>query len=198
MIEQWKPCPGFEGWYQVSDLGRVRRVTRGKGTYFGRIRNARPTSKGYLLVNLYKAGKQYARTVHRLVALAFIPNPLSLPEVHHVDEIKAHNWADNLEWLSKPEHAKKTFQSGLKPSGETHGQAKLTWEQVTKIRSRYLPGLNSRQRGNGALLAKEFGVSQTAVLLIVNGKTWKSLPPKKPSVGVIPTSGSHLQESELK
>lgn len=87
-METWKDAPGFSG-YQVSDTGRVKRVVPKE-----RILHPVCYSNGYLVVNL--SGKRIG--VHRLVALAFIPNPDNLPQINHKNENKADNRVENLEW----------------------------------------------------------------------------------------------------
>lgn len=94
MKEIWKDIKGYEGIYQVSDLGRVRSLKFGKE----RILVGRKDSDGYLRVGLCKDGKEKTCRVHRLVAEAFIPNPDGLPQVNHKDERKSNNVASNLEW----------------------------------------------------------------------------------------------------
>jgi hypothetical protein len=94
-MENWKDAPGFPG-YQVSDIGRVKRVARlgKKGLIPERILHPVLYLNGYLVVNL--SGQRIG--VHRLVALAFIPNPNMLPQINHRNEIKADNRSCNLEW----------------------------------------------------------------------------------------------------
>lgn len=96
MEEIWKDIEGFEGSYQVSNLGRVKSFHRGKWN------NISPceSTKGYLQVFLHKNGKRKRFFVHRLVAQAFIPNPDNLPQINHKDEDKANNMVDNLEWCT--------------------------------------------------------------------------------------------------
>ena len=88
--EYWKPVIGFEGLYEVSNFGRVKSLPR-KNTK-GRILKPRTTNCGYLQVDLCKCGKIYHKTVHRLVAEAFIDNPNNLPQVNHKDENKESNF----------------------------------------------------------------------------------------------------------
>ena len=104
MIEVWKDVVGYEGLYQVSNFGKVRSLAYGKK----RILKQQERQHGYLSVCLYGRGgnKRNFRqvSVHRLVAEAFISNPMSLPEVNHIDENKQNNAATNLEWVTHKEN----------------------------------------------------------------------------------------------
>lgn len=95
-MEQWKAIVGYEGIYEISDIGRVKSLKYGKEKILkpGKLKN------GYLHVILYKEGKKKIFKIHRLVAEAFIPNPLGLETVNHMDEVKTNNVASNLEWMS--------------------------------------------------------------------------------------------------
>lgn len=94
-MEIWKDCKGYEGSYQVSNLGRIWSI---KGQ---RYLKGCEDKDGYLRVNLTaKNGKVKMERIHRLVAIAFISNPLGLPVVNHKDENKQNNTVDNLEWCS--------------------------------------------------------------------------------------------------
>lgn len=90
-----KDIKGYEGLYAVTSCGKVWSYK--KQTFL----NPMLTEKGYLRVALYKDGKYKFFRVHRLVAEAFIPNPDNKPEVNHRDEIKSHNWVNNLEWCDR-------------------------------------------------------------------------------------------------
>lgn len=98
-MEIWKDVVGFEGKYKISSEGRVKSLDY-KHTGEERIMNPHPNSCGYLQVSFYKDNKMYTKKVHRLVAEAFIPNPLCLATVNHKNEIKTDNNVDNLEWMS--------------------------------------------------------------------------------------------------
>lgn len=100
MIETWHPIAEFEGRYEVSDLGRVRAIKANSSKVLAPILD----KYGYVKVCLTKDGKQYNRTVHRLVALAFIENPNDKPQINHKDEIKTNNRVDNLEWSTSKEN----------------------------------------------------------------------------------------------
>ena len=99
MEEIWKDIEGYEGLYQVSNLGRVKSFPR-KGTHTTkeRILKLTKSNKNYVIVILKNNYIQKAKSVHRLVAEAFIPNPNNLPQVNHKDENKLNNKVDNLEW----------------------------------------------------------------------------------------------------
>ena len=100
-MEVWKPILEFQGLYEVSNIGRVRRVAHYENNrFFGeRIKITRPDKDGYETVALYH-GRQCVKTrkVHRLVAEAFIENPDNLPQINHKDENKMNNHVNNLEW----------------------------------------------------------------------------------------------------
>ena len=94
MIDEWRDVVGFDGLYLVSDQGEVKSVERRKtnngGTQFvtERIRVVTPDRDGYLKVCLSKNGRHYVKSVHRLVAEAFIPNPHNFPVINHINENK--------------------------------------------------------------------------------------------------------------
>lgn len=103
MEEIWKDIPGYEGLYKVSNYGRVLSLPRGKQWPYRQTHNniRKQRVKGhYYQVNLSKDGKTKCLLVHRLVALAFIANPLNLPCVNHKDENPLNNRVDNLEWCT--------------------------------------------------------------------------------------------------
>ena len=96
MEEIWKDVIGYEGLYQVSNLGRIKSLAkRGKPE---RIMKQTLNHKGYPNLSLCKNGKSSRRTTHREVAKAFIPNPDNLPQVNHIDGNKQNNNLENLEW----------------------------------------------------------------------------------------------------
>ena len=106
-VEKWKPIPGFNGAYEVSNLGNVRsidRIVQRKDGYLmrfkGKTLTPRANADGYLNLQLSDRDNPKTVRIHRLVAEAFIPNPDLLPEVNHKDEDKTNNAASNLEWCS--------------------------------------------------------------------------------------------------
>lgn len=105
MEEVWKDIKGYEGLYQVSNLGRVKSLPRIK---YGRIKISRETilvpilikASRYYQVNMYLKGIRKKFSIHRLVAQAFIPNPSNHPFINHKDETRDNNNVNNLEWCT--------------------------------------------------------------------------------------------------
>lgn len=111
MDEIWKDIKDYEGLYQVSNLGRVRSLdkivirTDGKNRHQkGKILKLQISKYGYNVITLWNNNVSKQFKVHRLVAMAFIPNPNNLPQVNHIDEDKLNNKIDNLEWCTALEN----------------------------------------------------------------------------------------------
>lgn len=106
MDEEWRDIKGYEGLYQVSNLGRVKRISKlksiDKGYVSKRDRMLKPGVRkdGYLFVGLSINNELKTYNIHRLVAMAFIENELKLEEVNHIDENKTNNEVNNLEWCT--------------------------------------------------------------------------------------------------
>lgn len=120
MTERWKPVRGFEGYYDISDQGRVRSVARTVCREGGKPRSLPERSmqgsiksNGYVHVSLRKPGeKQIKRHVHKLVAEAFLPRDPG-KEVNHIDGDKKNNCVSNLEWSTRAENMAHAWNSGL-------------------------------------------------------------------------------------
>ena len=124
MREEWRDIKGYEGLYQISNLGRVH-------SYYKRDILEPKEDKGYLRVGLYKNGKRKPYSIHRLVAEAFIPNPNNYPQVNHKDEDKSNNRVSNLEWCT----AKYNINYGThnKRMSESRKGSKHTEDSKNKI-----------------------------------------------------------------
>lgn len=120
MIEEWRDIKGYEGLYQISNLGRVKSLNRvvicSNGTSHKIkekiLKNGYMTS-GYLFVVLRKDDKSKNHSIHRLVAKAFIPNPKNCTDVNHIDGNKQNNCLYNLEWCTRSENLKHAVNIGL-------------------------------------------------------------------------------------
>jgi hypothetical protein len=158
--EQWRPIADFDG-YEVSDMGRVRSGAT--------VLKPRPDRNGYLSVTIRRAKKAHRRVIQRLVAEAFIgPRPDGMV-VRHRNGIESDNRKGNLRYGTPIENEADKIEHGTQLRGDGHHQAKLTAEQVIAIRKRFSPG--SEVDGQNAL-AREFGVSDTAIYDVLRRDTW--------------------------
>jgi hypothetical protein len=173
-MEIWKDIQGYEGRYEVSNLGRVRTVPHyiehnmfpGVQKFVrGRMRKLQNNGTGYKFLVLSKGD---FRTVHRLVAQSFIPNTDNKPWVNHKNGIKSDNRVENLEWCTRQENEDHAFGTGLKNStGSANQMAKLTENDVAEIKRLYVPRKNSEE------LAAKFGVHRVTIQRIARNKNWK-------------------------
>lgn len=149
--ERWCPVAGFEGVYEVSNIGRVKRVKAGRGVVVGRCLRASIDREGYPYVSLSKNGCAITRRVHQLVAVAFIgPYPVG-HEVNHRDLLKPNNRVWNLEYVTRAgniQHAN--------DNGHATGKKILSDEAVRQIRLRYSSA--SVKQHAAKQMAKEFRV----------------------------------------
>ena len=99
-MEIWKDIPGYEGLYKVSNLGRIKSLGNGK-TRKENILRLTKDKYGYLYITLSENGKLKKFKVHRLVAMAFIPNPNNYTQINHKDENRSNNRVENLEWCTQ-------------------------------------------------------------------------------------------------
>lgn len=105
-MEEWRDVIGYEGLYQVSNLGRVKHLKITHKNRFGECTKQEHIvgykgSNGYMYINLCKGNKMHTVTIHSLVAKAFIPNPNGYDCINHKDESHDNNRVDNLEWCTK-------------------------------------------------------------------------------------------------
>lgn len=172
-MEIFRAAYGYEGLYEVSDHGNVRRIKPGKGTRY--MRNFKPVHdrKGYVGVGLRKDGKTFQTSVHRLVAQTFI-RPIAKGEcVNHLDGNPSNNLLSNLEittYSGNTRHAIDVL--GFRPAvqwGERNGNTLLTEEQARYIRDAVLP------KGGVIALAKEWGVKPCTLYSIRTGRSWRRM-----------------------
>jgi hypothetical protein len=164
-----KQIEGFMD-YLISDTGYVisRKIDpSGKIMKFGH----KPTPKGdkYRYVNLCSNNCMYPRTIHRLVALAFVPNPDSKPEVNHKDGNKLNNHYTNLEWVTRKENAEHASLNGFYQMGEDKCDSKLKNADIIAIRQMHSAGISI------AKISKNYPVKYKVVLDIVHRRKWKHI-----------------------
>lgn len=170
MDEQWVPIHGYEQYYEVSNLGRIRNIPRvihmacrgGCYTSVSMVNHPTLNGKGYgrVFLSLHQVVK--TKYVHRIVAEHWCINPLGRREVNHIDGNKTNNAANNLEWVSHREncvHARKTGLFVPSPS-------KFTTRQVDEIIFRCNNGESP------ICVAKTLGVNKTSIYHILAGTTW--------------------------
>jgi len=173
-MEKWKAITGYEGAYEVSDLGRVRSLDRtiqhpnGPRFVRGKVLKCRKSRRGYFRVSLKSHQRQQQFSVHVLVARAFIPNPNNKPEVNHKNgKQKWNNSVSNLEWATKEENAQHASENDLVAWGSRNFGSKISTKDVLAIRKRYAAGGITQ-----TALAKQYGIKQPQVSAIVLYQSW--------------------------
>lgn len=179
MEEIIRPVPGYEQYYSVSNYGRVFSHNYRNTGKFHELAQSSLYDKRRSSPSMYKRAKMWhinsstPTAIHRVVALAFVPNPLNLPQVNHIDGNKANNRSDNLEWCSVSRNMKHAHEHGLRiyAKGVNHAMAILTEDQA-----RYIKDQVSRPyRGQLDDLAREFQVSKHCIFSIKRGRSWAHL-----------------------
>lgn len=164
-MEKWRQIKGYDR-YKVSNHGRVMNIE-------GKIITPSISEKGYFRVRLYKDNKTKDPYVHRLVANAFIPNPLGKPQINHVDCDKKNNHINNLQWCTNKENAHHAMANGIFRAdryGEDHPRTKLTNKEALEIRNAILNTSFSRK-----ILAEKYGVTVSIVQEIRYGRSFRNV-----------------------
>ena len=131
--EQWKPIDGTDGKYEVSNLGHVRTNGQRPG-----LLTLTKQKSGYRYAMIEIDGKSCNRRVHRLVAQHFLPNPDNMKEVNHIDGNKGNNHVSNLEWCTRSQNVKHSFDTGLKQPHRWTAEERRQIGERTKARHRKL------------------------------------------------------------
>lgn len=188
MEELWKDVVGFEGFYQVSSAGRVKRVSS------DRILAGSKNQQGYVIICMSKHNNPSSKFAHAIVAEAFIgPRPDGM-HIDHIDGVRDNNRLENLRYVTPMENNRAMFErQGGTFGGAKNGYSKLSAEQVAEIVEAHAK--YGRYYG-AATLAKKFGVSKNAIAAAAHGKTYKAEYEKCPakSNGEYKTIQSQLVE----
>ncbi|WP_151708876.1 NUMOD4 domain-containing protein [Acinetobacter brisouii] len=172
-MENWKPVKGYEGAYEVSDLGNVRSLDRmvkcntGTRLVKGVVMKQKIHRDGYMCISLSVGRKSRTLIVHSLELEAFVGDRPDRMQACHIDGDRANNALSNLRWDTVKENHNDKRKHGTMARGTKVNTNKLTPEQVMAIREK---------RNNGKTLdelAKEYGISNNAVSHIVLGKNWQ-------------------------
>jgi hypothetical protein len=169
--EKWRDVKGYEGIYQISNLGRVKSLSRLDKRGYKRkeiILKETINPRGYKYVVLQD---KKAKVTHRLVARSFLPNEENKKEVNHKNGNKQDNRLKNLEWVTHSENLKHACITGLKriPKGDEHCNSKLTNQEAENIRMLYKMG-NWTYKS----LSKEFDVHESTVARVIKNKSYKN------------------------
>lgn len=157
---EMRPIPGYEGIYSATTDGRIyRHTTEKRKGYFLKLR----TSTVYQRVPIWKEGERVDYYVHRLVALAFLPNPENKPQVNHINNRKHDNRLENLEWVTKKENWEHARDYGV------YKGIMLSDEEKLRLGILYSSGVYKKKD-----LAREFGISRSSVERHL--KWYRSLP----------------------
>lgn len=185
-VERWRPVAGWEDRFMISDLGRVLslpQTTLCKSRLGNLYRKQFPArllsvgigNHGYPVTNLWaRDGKAKRATIHRLIAVAFIPNPENKPDVNHKNGIKRDFRIENLEWVTTGENVRHGYRTlghkmGFKSrsvKGIRHPMAKLDDDKVRAIRAEHAAGISLWN------IARANSVSKKLILQIVHKKLW--------------------------
>ena len=179
--EIWLPIKGYENYYEVSTLGRVRALdiyVRNDGNFAGgfiknrKVRDQQTNKYGYKTIKLCKHGKCQRYLVHRLVAKAFIPTQNYNYQINHIDGDKTNNTITNLEWVTPAQNMKHAWETGLINSehskGSNHANSKLTEKDVIEIRKLAAEKQLTRQQ-----ICDKFGISISTYKGIVTKRSWR-------------------------
>lgn len=168
--EIWRDVVGYEGYYRVSNLGRVRGVGRyvsqrqgGTQLRRGKIIHGVINRGGYRHLVLCKDGKQKTLEVQRLVAKAFIENPNNLPCINHKDSNKTNNRPENLEWCTQRENVRHAVKE--------RDRRRIPAEIEAQIRIRHANGENA------ASISRNLGISYKTALRLTDGNKWRHSDP---------------------
>jgi hypothetical protein len=171
-MEVWKDIKGYEGLYEISNLGRIKSMWRKKESQLlfgfyqnGRIITTHTHKNKSIIVSLRKDSKHKRHYLHRLLAIAFIPNPHNKPCINHLDGNRSNNEMDNIEWCTYKENSEHAYNNNL-----TSRNDKIT---LTNLSSGEVKGFRSQRKACIFLCESNNYIHRMLLRGIDNNKTWK-------------------------
>lgn len=162
--ERWLPVPGYESDYIVSSFGNVAPISGRRGSRPFKPLSQSLCGSGYLKVTLRKNGNGANVMIHRIVALAFVPNPEHKPQINHKNGNKLDNRAENLEWVTRSENQLHAYRVLGRARSHKGHPVKISADDAREI---FRSQLSTKE------LSDIYGISDTMVRNIKQGKSWK-------------------------
>jgi hypothetical protein len=170
-MEEWRAVKGFEGWYEISDMGRIRSLDRvihhiedkvyNKSKIQineGKILTPQANNRGYYYIMLYRNSKHYKRYIHRLVAEAFLPAPpKSYRVVNHISGNHQDNRKENLEWCTQKQNINHAFDNGLVKTRK-------------RVRSINIETNEVKEYDGICIAGRQLGISHTGIVQCLKGR----------------------------
>ncbi len=166
MTSEFKDIPGYEGLYKINRYGQIQNIKNNRlRTYYGKKYKSYPT------VSLRVGGIDKTYSLHKLLALLFIPNPNNYPYVNHKNGDKTNFSLDNLEWCTSSQNTQHAYDTGLhRQVGVSHHKAKLDKSTVLLMR-----GLKASGRYSNDEIYKLLNIPKGTGYDALSGKTWKTI-----------------------
>lgn len=169
LILKSKPVVGYEASYLVTQCGQIISLPKARRTWTKLLKQY-PIGDGYLSVDLGDGKTIKKLLVHRIVAMAFIPNPENKPQVNHINGIKTDNRVENLEWNTRSENQKHSIKTGLRSAkGVKNSQSKLTEIDVLVIRKAVELGINRSK------IVNAYNISHPTIVDIYKRRSWSHI-----------------------
>ena len=177
LAERWAPVLGWEGVYEASTMGRIKRIARARGATPGSVTTGYHERNGYVKVSLYKDGIEFRTWLHRIIAMAFLGPIPEGHEVNHKDSDPSNDTIDNLEYVTHRQNLIHAVDRGRTLTGERCYNAVLTEDGVRFIWEQRMIGASV------PTIAKHMGVHQNTIYSVTQGKSWRRVSARYNQIG---------------